>query len=48
MENLANCYLREIIKQECWDTMSVKGRSVKVTSMDFFFQLGPVVIKVLK
>ncbi|XP_053245250.1 cilia- and flagella-associated protein 43 [Podarcis raffonei] len=29
MENLANCYLREIIKQECWDTMSVKGRSVK-------------------
>ncbi|XP_062989315.1 cilia- and flagella-associated protein 43 [Elgaria multicarinata webbii] len=29
MENLANCYLREIIKQACWDAMSVKGRSVK-------------------
>ena len=30
MENLANSYLHEIIKQECWDAMSVKGRSVKV------------------
>uniref|UniRef100_A0A8D2IPN9 Cilia- and flagella-associated protein 43 n=1 Tax=Varanus komodoensis TaxID=61221 RepID=A0A8D2IPN9_VARKO len=29
MENLANCYLRELIKRECWDAMSVKGRSVK-------------------
>ncbi|KAM6443389.1 cilia- and flagella-associated protein 43 [Liasis olivaceus] len=29
MENLANCYLREMIKQECWDTMSVKGRLIK-------------------
>uniref|UniRef100_A0ABM5G1Z5 Cilia- and flagella-associated protein 43 n=1 Tax=Pogona vitticeps TaxID=103695 RepID=A0ABM5G1Z5_9SAUR len=29
MENLANSYLHEIIKQECWDAMSVKGRSVK-------------------
>ncbi|XP_026523209.1 cilia- and flagella-associated protein 43 [Notechis scutatus] len=29
MENLANCYLREIIKKECWDTMLVKGRSIK-------------------
>lgn len=37
MENLANSFLREIIKQECWDSMSVKGRSVKVTSFVFFF-----------
>ncbi|XP_053162414.1 cilia- and flagella-associated protein 43 isoform X2 [Hemicordylus capensis] len=29
MENLANCFLREIIKHECWDSMVVKGRSVK-------------------
>ncbi|XP_060538905.1 cilia- and flagella-associated protein 43 isoform X1 [Pantherophis guttatus] len=29
MENLANCYLREMIKKECWDTMLVKGRSIK-------------------
>ncbi|XP_061492058.1 cilia- and flagella-associated protein 43 [Rhineura floridana] len=29
MENLANCYLRELIKQECWDNMAIKGRSVK-------------------
>ncbi|XP_060097687.1 cilia- and flagella-associated protein 43 [Heteronotia binoei] len=29
MENLANAYLREIIKEDCWDAMSVKGRSVR-------------------
>nr|XP_008104849.1 PREDICTED: cilia- and flagella-associated protein 43 [Anolis carolinensis] len=29
MESLANRYLREIIKQECWNAMSVRGRSVK-------------------
>ncbi|XP_070608857.1 cilia- and flagella-associated protein 43 isoform X2 [Erythrolamprus reginae] len=29
MENLANCYLREMIKRECWDSMVVKGRSIK-------------------
>ncbi|XP_013915005.1 PREDICTED: cilia- and flagella-associated protein 43 [Thamnophis sirtalis] len=29
MENLSNCYLREMIKKECWDTMLVKGRSIK-------------------
>ncbi|KAG8578874.1 hypothetical protein GDO81_010648 [Engystomops pustulosus] len=28
LENLSKQYLREIIKQECWDSMSVKGRSV--------------------
>lgn len=28
MANLANQYLREIIKKECWDAMVVKGRSV--------------------
>nr|XP_056705780.1 cilia- and flagella-associated protein 43 [Euleptes europaea] len=29
MENLANAYLRAIIKEDCWDAMSVKGRSVR-------------------
>ncbi|XP_066477233.1 cilia- and flagella-associated protein 43 [Tiliqua scincoides] len=29
MENLANSFLREVIKHECWDSMAVKGRSVK-------------------
>ncbi|XP_015275585.1 PREDICTED: cilia- and flagella-associated protein 43 [Gekko japonicus] len=29
MENLANAYLREIIKEDCWNAMSVKGRSVR-------------------
>uniref|UniRef100_A0A7M4F3D5 Cilia- and flagella-associated protein 43 n=1 Tax=Crocodylus porosus TaxID=8502 RepID=A0A7M4F3D5_CROPO len=29
MENLANCYLRDVLKQQCWDSMSVKGRAVK-------------------
>ncbi|KAM8806103.1 cilia- and flagella-associated protein 43 [Eudromia elegans] len=29
MENLANCYLQDVIKHECWDSMCVKGRAVK-------------------
>uniref|UniRef100_A0A8C3IJJ8 Cilia- and flagella-associated protein 43 n=1 Tax=Chrysemys picta bellii TaxID=8478 RepID=A0A8C3IJJ8_CHRPI len=29
MENLAKCYLRDIIKKECWDSMSIKGRAIK-------------------
>ncbi|KAL8187387.1 UNVERIFIED_CONTAM: hypothetical protein K2H54_047783 [Gekko kuhli] len=29
MENLTNAYLREIIKEDCWNAMSVKGRSVR-------------------
>ncbi|XP_064923169.1 cilia- and flagella-associated protein 43 isoform X1 [Columba livia] len=29
MENLANRYLQDVIKQECWDAMCVKGRAVK-------------------
>jgi len=32
MEILANCYLQDVIKHECWDSMCVKGRAVKVTS----------------
>ena len=35
MENLANRYLRDVIKHECWDAMCVKGRAIKVTS-DFW------------
>lgn len=30
MENLAKCYQREILKRECWDSMKVKGKAVKV------------------
>ncbi|XP_064418936.1 cilia- and flagella-associated protein 43 [Latimeria chalumnae] len=29
LENLAMCYLRELIQQECWDSMTVKGRTIK-------------------
>uniref|UniRef100_A0A674IBA8 Cilia- and flagella-associated protein 43 n=1 Tax=Terrapene triunguis TaxID=2587831 RepID=A0A674IBA8_9SAUR len=29
MENLAKCYLRDIIKKECWNSMSIKGRAIK-------------------
>ncbi|KAM9012129.1 cilia- and flagella-associated protein 43 isoform 1-T2 [Ara ararauna] len=29
MENLANCYVQDVIKHECWDAMYVKGRTVK-------------------
>ncbi|XP_078268914.1 cilia- and flagella-associated protein 43 isoform X2 [Rhinoraja longicauda] len=29
MTNLANQYLREVIKRECWDQMSVKGRMLE-------------------
>lgn len=31
MHNLAKGYLTEIIKEECWNSMAVKGRSLKVT-----------------
>ncbi|KFP64681.1 WD repeat-containing protein 96, partial [Cariama cristata] len=33
MENLANCYLQDVIKHECWDAMCVKGRAVKCFHM---------------
>uniref|UniRef100_H3AEI8 Cilia- and flagella-associated protein 43 n=1 Tax=Latimeria chalumnae TaxID=7897 RepID=H3AEI8_LATCH len=32
LENLAMCYLRELIQQECWDSMTVKGRTIKSIS----------------
>ncbi|XP_043568822.1 cilia- and flagella-associated protein 43 isoform X2 [Chiloscyllium plagiosum] len=32
MENLASQYLREVIKRECWDNMSVKGRTLEAFS----------------
>uniref|UniRef100_A0A8C5N2I0 Cilia- and flagella-associated protein 43 n=1 Tax=Leptobrachium leishanense TaxID=445787 RepID=A0A8C5N2I0_9ANUR len=28
LENLSKQYLRQVIKEECWDSMAVKGRSV--------------------
>ncbi|XP_067995516.1 cilia- and flagella-associated protein 43 isoform X1 [Melanerpes formicivorus] len=33
METLANHYLQDVIKQECWDAMCVKGRVVKCFHM---------------
>ncbi|XP_068253553.1 cilia- and flagella-associated protein 43 [Nyctibius grandis] len=33
MENLANRYLQDVIKRECWDAMCVKGRAVKCFHM---------------
>ncbi|KFQ28493.1 WD repeat-containing protein 96, partial [Merops nubicus] len=33
MENLANRYLHNVIKDECWDAMCVKGRTVKCFHM---------------
>uniref|UniRef100_A0A8C8AIJ6 Cilia- and flagella-associated protein 43 n=1 Tax=Otus sunia TaxID=257818 RepID=A0A8C8AIJ6_9STRI len=33
MENLANRYLQDVIKCECWDAMCVKGRAVKCFHM---------------
>ena len=32
MEILAQTYLRELIKQECWDSMMIKGKVVKVNT----------------
>uniref|UniRef100_A0A8C5TCU9 Cilia- and flagella-associated protein 43 n=1 Tax=Malurus cyaneus samueli TaxID=2593467 RepID=A0A8C5TCU9_9PASS len=34
MESLSYCYLQDLIKYECWDVMSVKGRAVKCFHMD--------------
>lgn len=31
MHNLAKRYLAELIKEECWNSMAVKGRALKVT-----------------
>jgi WD40 repeat protein len=29
LENLSKMYLRDLIKQQCWDAMTIKGKSVK-------------------
>ncbi|XP_048865310.1 cilia- and flagella-associated protein 43 isoform X2 [Brienomyrus brachyistius] len=34
LENLTNCYLREVLKRECWDSMKVKGRAIKAFHSD--------------
>ena len=31
LANLAKQYLRDAIKQQCWDAMTVKGKVVKVS-----------------
>ena len=28
--NLAKCYLWELLKRDCWDSMKVKGKAIKV------------------
>ena len=33
LENLAKMFLRERIKRDCWDEMTVKGKTVKVTDL---------------
>lgn len=30
LANLAKIYLRDLIKRQCWDSMKVKGRIIKV------------------
>lgn len=30
LENLAKCYLHDILKKKYWDSMHVKGRAIKV------------------
>lgn len=30
MHNLVKAYLAELIKEECWNAMTVKGRALKV------------------
>ena len=30
MGNLAKSYLRELLKRDCWDSMKVKGKAIKV------------------
>ncbi|XP_054839059.1 cilia- and flagella-associated protein 43 [Eublepharis macularius] len=42
MENLANAYLREIIKEDCWNSMSVKGRSVRSFHLPYEVQNFPM------
>lgn len=35
MQNLAKRYLAELIKEECWNSMAVKGRALKVTAIRY-------------
>ncbi|XP_072534295.1 cilia- and flagella-associated protein 43 isoform X2 [Salminus brasiliensis] len=35
LENLAKCYLREVLKKECWDLMKVKGKAIKAFHTEY-------------
>ncbi|KAK1164357.1 cilia- and flagella-associated protein 43 isoform X1 [Acipenser oxyrinchus oxyrinchus] len=35
LENLAKCYLRDVLKKECWDSMEVKGRAIKAFCSEY-------------
>lgn len=30
LEILKKCYLHDVLKRECWDSMKVKGKAIKV------------------
>ncbi|XP_062319806.1 cilia- and flagella-associated protein 43 [Osmerus eperlanus] len=34
LENLSKCYLRDVLKRECWDSMKVKGQAIKAFHSD--------------
>ncbi|XP_070326227.1 cilia- and flagella-associated protein 43 isoform X2 [Odocoileus virginianus] len=42
MQNLAKRYLSEIIKEECWNSMSVKGRSLKCFHIPYVVENFPM------
>ncbi|XP_017552052.1 cilia- and flagella-associated protein 43 isoform X1 [Pygocentrus nattereri] len=35
LENLAKCYLREVLKKECWDCMKVKEKAIKAFHSEY-------------
>ncbi|XP_041600884.1 cilia- and flagella-associated protein 43 [Vulpes lagopus] len=42
MHNLAKAYLAELIKEECWNSMAVKGRALKCFHMPYVVENFPM------
>uniref|UniRef100_A0A7N5KCK2 Cilia- and flagella-associated protein 43 n=1 Tax=Ailuropoda melanoleuca TaxID=9646 RepID=A0A7N5KCK2_AILME len=42
MQNLAKAYLAELIKEECWNSMAVKGRALKCFHMPYVVENFPM------
>ncbi|XP_053439138.1 cilia- and flagella-associated protein 43 [Nycticebus coucang] len=42
MHNLAKCYLAELIKEECWNSMAVKGRALKCFHIPYVVENFPM------